>query len=730
MTFTPTDTTDYKTTPTDTTIVVAQATTATPTITWASPASIVYGTALSAAQLDATANVAGTFAYSPAAGTVLGAGTQTLSVTFTPTDTTDYKSASADTTIAVAQATPMITWAAPASIVYGTALSATQLDATADVPGTFVFSPPVGTVLEAGTHTLAVTFTPTDGTDYTTANADTTIVVAQATTATPTITWASPASIVYGAALSATQLDATSNIPGTFAYSPPVGTVLGAGTHSLAVIFTPTDTTDFTTASADTTIVVAQAMLTIAWPDPAGIGYGMALSATQLDATASVPGTFAYTPASGTVLGAGTHTLSATFTPTDATDYATATAGVTIVVAQAAPTIIWASPAGIVFGTALSSAQLDATASVAGGFSYSPAAGDIPGAGVQTLSVTFTPVDSRDYSSVRATTTIRVARTTPTVNVGDTGGVYNGSPSTAAASLAGIDGVSGPSLEAVSPTLMYYAGSSATGTPLNGPPTAAGTYTVVADFPGSTDYASALSPPATFAITPAADSISLESSSAGSTEFGQPVTLVATVTSESPGAETPTGTVTFYEGTTAMAAVPLDVSGRATLIINSLGLGDYSFTAVYGGEASSVGARSIAVSQSVAPADTHVVLVPHAVRKRKKIAALGLTAEVGALAPGGGVPTGVVTFMRKKRTLGTAALSDGQATLTVKPKSILNKSITIIYGGETGYRPSSLGSLKLTNGSLATLTHASLERSLARRAGHARSHDAFEPGWR
>ena len=41
-----------------------------PTITWASPASIVYGTALSAAQLDATANVAGTFAYSPAAGTV------------------------------------------------------------------------------------------------------------------------------------------------------------------------------------------------------------------------------------------------------------------------------------------------------------------------------------------------------------------------------------------------------------------------------------------------------------------------------------------------------------------------------------------------------------------------------------------------------------------------------------------------------------------------------------
>jgi hypothetical protein len=47
---------------------------ATPTITWATPADLVYGTALSATQLNATASVAGTFVYSPAAGTVLNAG--------------------------------------------------------------------------------------------------------------------------------------------------------------------------------------------------------------------------------------------------------------------------------------------------------------------------------------------------------------------------------------------------------------------------------------------------------------------------------------------------------------------------------------------------------------------------------------------------------------------------------------------------------------------------------
>ena len=155
-----------------------------PTITWTNPAGITYGTALSSAQLDATANVPGTFTYSPAAGAVLKAGTDTLSVTFTPTDTTDYTTATKTVTIAVAQATPTITWANPAGITYGTALSSAQLDATANVPGTFTYSPAAGTVLSVGTDTLSVTFTPTDTTDYATTTKAVTIVVLQAATAT------------------------------------------------------------------------------------------------------------------------------------------------------------------------------------------------------------------------------------------------------------------------------------------------------------------------------------------------------------------------------------------------------------------------------------------------------------------------------------------------------------------------------------------------------------------
>ena len=85
------------------------ATHGTPPITWATPAAITYGTPLSATQLDASATVAGTYAYSPAAGTVLGTGQQTLKVTFTPTDTVDYTTATDSVALTVNRATPTLT---------------------------------------------------------------------------------------------------------------------------------------------------------------------------------------------------------------------------------------------------------------------------------------------------------------------------------------------------------------------------------------------------------------------------------------------------------------------------------------------------------------------------------------------------------------------------------------------------------------------------------------------
>src|SRR5258705_12308201 len=75
------------------------------------------------------------FIYTRASGTVLNAGAnRTLSVNFSPADATNYNAVNGTTVqITVNKATPVITWANPANITYGTALSDTQLNATCNV---------------------------------------------------------------------------------------------------------------------------------------------------------------------------------------------------------------------------------------------------------------------------------------------------------------------------------------------------------------------------------------------------------------------------------------------------------------------------------------------------------------------------------------------------------------------------------------------------------------------
>jgi hypothetical protein len=308
----------------------------TPVISWSSPAPLTYGTALSTTQLDASASVAGSFSYSPGAGTTLSAGTDSLLVTFTPADTKNYKSATASTTISVTQAVPVVTWPALSTITSGTALSSAQLNAIANIPGTFSYTPSAGTVLPVGTSTLSVTFTPSDTVDYESVSASNSTSVTAVAQTTPSISWASPAAITYGTALTSAQLNASASVPGTFLYSPSSGTVLSAGINVLHVTFTPFDTTDYASTSGVANLVVSQAIPALSWAAPASVTAGTALSAAQLNATANVPGTFVYSPAAGTILNAGTTTLQVIFVPADSVNYTTQTAAIPITVLAAA----------------------------------------------------------------------------------------------------------------------------------------------------------------------------------------------------------------------------------------------------------------------------------------------------------------------------------------------------------------------------------------------------------
>ncbi len=131
-------------------------------ITWENPADVIDGVALSETELSATANVPGTMTFTPAMGTVLPKGDHTLTAEFTPRDAGKYPSLSKTVTVKVVdKLIPVITWPEPAVLAVGTPLSAEQLNATADVPGTFMYTPPVGTVLPLGENQeLRVDFTP------------------------------------------------------------------------------------------------------------------------------------------------------------------------------------------------------------------------------------------------------------------------------------------------------------------------------------------------------------------------------------------------------------------------------------------------------------------------------------------------------------------------------------------------------------------------------------------
>jgi hypothetical protein len=168
----------------------------------------------------------------------LPAGMYTLTATYS--GTADFAASTSSIALTVQRATPTLTWANPANIRYGTALGSSQLNATADVPGTFVYTPPAGTILNAGDNqTLSVTFTPSDTADYTSACATVPFTVALATLtvtandqtkisgeANPTFTAGYSGFVlgegpgVLGGTLTFNTLATTTSPPGVYAITP------------------------------------------------------------------------------------------------------------------------------------------------------------------------------------------------------------------------------------------------------------------------------------------------------------------------------------------------------------------------------------------------------------------------------------------------------------------------------------------------------------------------------
>jgi hypothetical protein len=348
---------------------------------------------------------------------------------------------------------------------------------------------------------------------------------------------------------------------------------------------------------------------------PVGETVAVTLDGVKQSPTIGSGGTFSTTfDTTGLTVADSPYTITYAYT-TDGT-FASASTTSTRTVNPATLTIT-ANPETKVYGTAdpalayaVSGFQFSDTAATAVTGSPARAAGETVAGGPYAITQGTLAADG-NYMIQFTGSTLTITPATPPVTVTALGGTYTGAPIAAAATVPGLGGTATPDLEGVTPTLTYYAGSGTAGTNLGSmPPSAAGTYTVVARFPGSADYAANQSKAATFTISPA----------------------------------------------------------RAT-----------------------------------------IVLEPHAVLKRKKtLKRVELTAAIQPVAPGGGMPTGQVTFEFLKKhgkklkvtTLGTVELHGGEATLTFKPIQVLNKPLTIVYSGDPDFLASMLSPPKLTKKTL------------------------------
>jgi len=196
-------------------------------------------------------------------------------------------------------------------------------------------------------------------------------------------------------------------------------------------------------------------------------------------------------------------------------------------------------------------------------------------------------------------------------------------------------------------------------------------------------------------VNQSATTTALTKSSSTALKYGQGVTFTATLAAVSPGAGTPTGTVTFMDNGSSIGTAVLS-GGIATFTTTTLPIGSNSITAVYGGDANFSTSTSSAMTQTVTQSSTTTKLTKNTTAPITSGQSVTFTATLAAVSPGGGTPTGTVTFMDNGSSIGTATLSDGVAMLITTTLPVGSNSITAVYGGSTDYGTSTSNALSQT----------------------------------
>jgi hypothetical protein len=206
---------------------------------------------------------------------------------------------------------------------------------------------------------------------------------------------------------------------------------------------------------------------------------------------------------------------------------------------------------------------------------------------------------------------------------------------------------------------------------------AGGNHAITAAYGGDGNFLTSTSSALTLAINQNSSATGLSASS-NPAFLGTPVTLTATV---SVASGTPTGMVTFKDGATSLGAVPLDPSGHASMVANSLGSGMHPMTAAYGGDGNFIASASPVMSLSVVQGATTTTMVSSL---NPSIAGQTVT-FTASVAAASGNPTGTIVFKDGGTVIGSMALAGGSAALSISSLVSGTHSMTATYGGNATF---------------------------------------------
>jgi hypothetical protein len=222
---------------------------------------------------------------------------------------------------------------------------------------------------------------------------------------------------------------------------------------------------------------------------------------------------------------------------------------------------------------------------------------------------------------------------------------------------------------------------------------APGTQSITASYSGDGNFNKSTS--ANFSQTVSkALPVSTLTSSPNSPVYGQSVTLTAVIAPSTPGATSPTGSVSFENGSTKLGQAALS-AGQAGIAISTLSVGSNSISAVYSGDSNYTSGTPAVLVETVNLASTQTSLMSSP-NPSKAGQAVTFNATITAIAPGKGTPTGTVAFYNGITALGTASVGSGKATLKTSTLASGTYTITAVYSGDAHFSGSTSPALSQT----------------------------------